>query len=583
MLLFYDFEVFKHTWLVVIADSLTQKETVIVNDKEQMKQFYEDHKNYIWVGYNNRTYDDWILRAILGGYNPYLMNDWIINKERKGWEFDRNLSKFKLNSYDARWSNIAPGLKTLEAFMGDNIHETEVPFDLDRPLTEKEIEQTIRYCWNDVNETIKVFCHSKQEFDAHWGLIKAFDLDVENISKTKTQLTAKILNCVKRDWNDEWNFDLEEPCYRLKKYRYVLDWFNDPANRNENASFTTEICGVKTTYGVGGVHGSIDNFFVEGKIYHVDVTSFYPSLMIEWKLLSRNSQTPEKFKEIYDTRVALKKAGKKREQQPYKIILNSTFGGSLDKYNPLYDPRQARRVCINGQLFLTLLLEMLDGIVKPFNINTDGIFFLVEDESKLPQFHEICKEWERITKMGLGTEEYKMVAQSNVNNYIMVFTDGELERKGAVVKNLSTLDNDLKIVNEAVVQYFVNGIPPEKTIWDCHNMLDFQKVFKLSSKYKNAMKGCSFRKEKSKKVWNEDGTLLNDRSYRVFASTRPEGAVYKKKDGKNPEKFANCPDNCFIENGTIAGKTTDEYPHLDKQWYVDTAWYRIRQFKGEIK
>lgn len=576
----FDTEVFKHCWVFVFTDLVTGEDTVIVNDAEELRAFYEAHKHYIWVSFNGVNYDDWIIRAILSGVNPYVMSEWIIRYGRKGWEYDKSVIRFPINDFDAHWSVVAPGLKTLEAFMGDDIRETEVPFDLDRPLTEEEIEQTIAYCRNDVAETIKVFCYKKNEFFAQWGLIKEFDLNVSDLSKTKSQLTAKILNCVRVDRNDEWDFELEAPCSLIKKYKYVVDWFKDPKNRNLDASFETEVAGVNVTYAMGGAHGSIDNYFAEGLIVHVDVTSFYPSLMIEYALLSRNSRTPEKFKAIYDKRVALKKAGKKKEQAPLKIVLNSTYGSSGSETNPLFDPRQARRICINGQLFLTLLLEMTEGLAQAFNVNTDGVFFIVDDESKLPEFYAQCKKWEELTRMGLGYDKYKKVAQRDVNNYIMVFENGKLERKGAVVKELSILDNDLKIVNEAVVQWFVNKVPPEKTIYDCHNLIDFQKVYKLSSKYKVAMLGCTFHKEKCKNVWDGNGKVLNDKTHRVFASLGGEGALYKKKDGKNPEKFASCPDNCFIENASIVGKTTDEYPMLDKRWYVDLAYQRIKQFCG---
>ena len=50
---------------------------------------------------------------------------------------------------------------------------------------------------------------------------------------------------------------------------------------------------------------------IKGKMYHLDVTSFYPSLMIVYGLFTRNAKKPWKFKEVYDLRVALKKAGKK--------------------------------------------------------------------------------------------------------------------------------------------------------------------------------------------------------------------------------------------------------------------------------
>lgn len=50
--------------------------------------------------------------------------------------------------------------------------------------------------------------------------------------------------------------------------------------------------------------------------------AYYPSLCIEHKLLSRTSKTPEKFEDIYRKRLALKAEGKKKEQAPYKIVLD---------------------------------------------------------------------------------------------------------------------------------------------------------------------------------------------------------------------------------------------------------------------
>src|SRR3712207_8214028 len=47
-------------------------------------------------------------------------------------------------------------------------------------------------------------------------------------------------------------------------------------------------------------------------------------------------------------------------QAPLKIVLNGTYGAMKDKYNPLYDPRQANRVCVYGQLLLLDLIEKLE-------------------------------------------------------------------------------------------------------------------------------------------------------------------------------------------------------------------------------
>ena len=87
IIIFYDFEVFKHDWLVVILDMDARMEHVIVNDPDLLKALYEAHKDDIWVGYNSRNYDQFILKGILCDFNPKEVNDWIIVKDRPGWKF----------------------------------------------------------------------------------------------------------------------------------------------------------------------------------------------------------------------------------------------------------------------------------------------------------------------------------------------------------------------------------------------------------------------------------------------------------------------------------------------------------------
>ena len=50
-MVFYDFETFKHDWLVVLNEPIKKKETVIVNNPGELKKFYEEHNNDIWIGY----------------------------------------------------------------------------------------------------------------------------------------------------------------------------------------------------------------------------------------------------------------------------------------------------------------------------------------------------------------------------------------------------------------------------------------------------------------------------------------------------------------------------------------------------
>ena len=359
LLIFYDFEVFKHDWLMVAINPLEQRKTIIINDPEKLKDFHLENMKKIWIGYNSRSYDQYILKAILLGFNPKEVNDWIILKGRKGWEFSSMFNRITLYSYDCM--NKFYSLKQLEGFMGNDVRETSVPFDIERKLTEKELQQTVKYCTHDVEQTMEVFLRTKANFDAHVNLLKTFNLGLNNISKTQAQLSALALGCSRQDWMDEWDLQFVDTL-KLGKYAHIMDWFKDPANHDYSNSLTTDICGVPHVFGWGGIHGAPDQaLHRKGLLLHVDVTSFYPSIMIRYDMLSRNVKDKAVYKQIYDTRVALKKAGKKAEQAPYKIILNSTYGICKDPSSAAYDPRQANNVCVNGQLLLLDLLEHLEG------------------------------------------------------------------------------------------------------------------------------------------------------------------------------------------------------------------------------
>lgn len=84
MLLAYDFEVFEQDWLVVAIDPINDKKCVIVNNVAELKNFYEQNKESIWIGFNSRNYDQYILKGLLLDMNPYAISQWIITKKRKG-------------------------------------------------------------------------------------------------------------------------------------------------------------------------------------------------------------------------------------------------------------------------------------------------------------------------------------------------------------------------------------------------------------------------------------------------------------------------------------------------------------------
>lgn len=195
MLNFYDFEVFKYDWLVVIINPINKSKEVIWNDSGALEAYYNEHKDDIWIGYNSNHYDQYILKAILCGFNPKEVNDFIIAEGNKGWQFSSLLRKIPLNNYDVMIRGDG-GLKSLEGFMGNNIKETTVPFDIQRKLTQAERDETEMYCTHDVEQTIEVFLQKERraEFDSRLALINMFKLPLSCISKSQAQLAAIILN-----------------------------------------------------------------------------------------------------------------------------------------------------------------------------------------------------------------------------------------------------------------------------------------------------------------------------------------------------------------------------------------------------
>lgn len=589
MIYVLDCEVFQSgDWCFCIKNCVTGENIEIVNDSEKLKDFYEKTKNFIYCAFNS-SYDMYIFKAILGGYNPVDMNNHIIEKGLSGYTFDKDLIRFPMNFFDI-YIQGGGSLKKLEGWLGHDITESTVDFKQKEPLTEAQWEETLRYCNYDVTEAIEVMCRRKNEFIAKWDLIKKFDLPTSAINRTKAQLGSTILDARKQDHNDEWDLQLPECRILSDKLQFVVDWFLDPKNHNENSKLPITVAGCSGNIGFGGIHLCRDKYVASGDFMEADVESLYPTIMINFNLLSRNTQKPELFKEIYETRLRLKHEGKKQEQQPYKIILNSNYGSTNFEFSDLYDPRQAHSVCVIGQIAMLDLIEKIEDIVMLISANTDSIYVkLPEVENKeeiREEFKRRVSEWEKRYGFKMEYAKFDKIAQRDVNFYCLreLGKKGpEIKGKGAYCKSLTALDWNLAVINKAVVSYFMEGIPVEKTIQDNDNLIDFQNIVHLSSLYNEAWKNCTFSKESyikedtgrknTRTVWNKDGEKFEFmKTFRVFASKNTnDGGIYKRKIGKNPEKFANTPEHCFVLNSNIVGKKCSEFPDLDKVWYINLA------------
>ena len=623
-MIFYDFEVFKEDWLAVFIDVTRKTEQVIVNNPDELKALYEANTSNIWVGFNNRHYDQYIMKGILLGMNPKRINDWIILEKREGWQFSSVFNKVPMTNYDVM-PNPPVGLKTMEGFLGSNIKETGVPFDINRKLTKAEIEETIKYCRHDVEQTIKIFLEKIDEFNAMHGIVQAFPnmVSLSNIGDSEARITAKVLGCVKQDFKDEFDYFFL-PCLRLNKYKYVQDWFEEKKKEAlamdlqncdkydkklwyKSQNLETVVAGIPHSFGFGGLHGAADTpIHKTGQILHVDVNNYYPSMLIAWGLVTR-AATNDNYHLVYNTRKSMKakqiaaaKSGKKAEaknwkkaQLPYKKMLNALSGGMKDETNPAYDPRNNNCMCINGQLMLLDLIEHLEAVpgFELIQSNTDGLIIWIPDtDEAFEMVDDICWEWEQRCSTDqcsilLELDNISEIYQKDVNNYLWVGADGSVERIGAYVKELSATDNDLPILNKALVEYMVHKTPVEQTINQCDDLIMFQKIVKLSEKYDWVEhEHCTPVITKTgKRVIKEvyeypEKVKYSYKSYRVFASnSQDDGRLLKRKKVKTKgEKFGNTPDHCFICNDDVCGVKAPQ--SLDKDWYIDLAKKRLKQF-----
>ena len=197
---------------------------------------------------------------------------------------------------------------------------------------------------------------------------------------------------------------------------------------------------------------------------------------------SRNIPSPDVYAATIERRVKAKRAGDKATANALKLVLNTTYGAMLNRYNPLYDPLMGRSVCISGQLFL---LELANHLVtdcktlKVIQLNTDGIMVSF-DEDEYQKVLEITGEWQERTGFELEEDTVKSICQKDVNNYVEVPFEGDPKIKGGVlVRGIApagafNINNNACVVAKAVKDYLAYGIPVEDTIMSCDRLLDYQ-------------------------------------------------------------------------------------------------------------
>ena len=565
-ILIFDFEVFKYDTLLGVYD-VNNKKYFQTWDLDEIKSFYEQNKDAIWVGHNNSHYDNYILQAILFDIDPYKVSKSIIDKNEK------MKLEIPLIFYDIMSSHFT-SLKVIEAYMGKNISESNVDFNICRELTDKEKEETESYNRDDLDQTFEDLKMVKNEFQLRIELIKEFNLPVDALHSTEAQIAAMALHAHKV--KDIEEIPLKPIIYSNLKVenKKVMDFYlGESWNWKHGClrkSIKVTFCGTEHTIAAGGIHA--------GELRHVkqalylDVSGYYNLVMINYNLLSRS--IPESGRKLYEfmyhEQLRLKKINPIK-RNVYKVILLAVFGAQSNKYCDFYDPYQGDLVRLTGEMFLVDLLEKLEGKADVIQSNTDGIMIrpLVEENEII----EIVNEWQNRTGFVLKVEKIYDIIQRDVNNYMYRDEKGDIHVKGEAVKHWECLENpfirnsyDSKeplIISKCIVEYFMNGQKPEDTInQNKDNIRLFQFICKKGT-YDYLEYDDGEKRTKLQKV------------NRAFVGKDCMGTIFKCKGNKR-DKYSSIPAGVFIHNEQINANLKKK---IDYNYYIRRSYERIEEFK----
>lgn len=647
----FDFEVFPNWWCVVIGkypqdDDIpeTIKDdfiTITSDDSDYLLRLREIMCNRDWVnmGYNIKYYDNIILNGVMSGFTPHqlkILSDIIIDPEKQYESVEHMriapFARKKYNNfiYQDMMDDNTGSLKEKEACMQLDIRETTVPFDKE-DLTDEDKAAIIFYCKHDVWSSMMFYKIILKPFIASKLAVgRVFGIPMDICYKsTNAKLSAIALGAKKKSFPDAHRQDIVIPT-ELKNYisyslpKQVIDRLCASPEKFDYVLFGNDV-----SYSNGGIHSvpvrpyeikiksRFPAWFINVKsgdgwsLINIDAGSFYPNMMVAWKGLSRAIPDPQKFAGLIKARLDLKSVigpfedkygthpelapveeyikyvNSKEASQAYKLILNTTFGASGNKYLDLYDPYMTTYTCRLGQLLLSALANNLYTQIGKDNIriiqtNTDGVLVYVRDEYK-DLMHQIGDEWERTCKIPLEYENEYQIWQRDVNNYVMGKQNGRVKTKGGFfVTDMQqpgynrVRPLDAYVCREAMIEYIAHG---KDIVEHIYTESDISK-FAITC-HKGSFSGIvrEFHDGRPDEVLHKVNRVyasLNKRLGMVYKTKRVKGEMKKYKS-------PGCPFHCELINDALINYDINKLrDDIDYVWYIQETldmlsapWYRI--------
>lgn len=165
------------------------------------------------------------------------------------------------------------------------------------------------------------------------------------------------------------------------------------------------------------------------KYVHWDISSFYPSIMVQYGVAPAHLDQKvfvKLIKWIRDTRVTAKHTKGDIDGVPanilaavLKIVINAIYGKLGFEHGDLCDRLAVLKVTINGQLMIMMLCEELElNGIEVISANTDGIVVKLY-ENKVDTFNTIANNWKKLTGLDADSEEYKCYINRDIDYWCL--------------------------------------------------------------------------------------------------------------------------------------------------------------------
>lgn len=651
---FYDVEVYPNLFMVTLKTLAREGEPPppevyqIGFGKNDLLEIVRrfNNPNECFVGYNSFEYDDQIMNFLIANYYRLVKmgeeeiclliqkqsNDIIVadNRDYKYRQYfkridlmriiqvGQNKKSLKMVAVNLKWKKIQ-----------------ELPYEPNVPIPPDGVVTMLPYNLNDVDITEALFMNLRKQINMRSQIEHQYGVKV--MSESDSGIANRLLDKLYADATGQevWEFKKGRTYRTTMHMTDIIDpkiKFVSTGMKKFLAWLETESVEVKKkwepTVGISDLgyqmaKGGLHSIHPEPKILEsddeyvlidADVEGYYPTIMVlsEIKPEHVSSIFIPLLNQLKQQRSVSKKEAKNMDlteserkmhqtiSDALKIVVNSIYGKTGFIYHWLYDPLAMYRVTVNGQLFLLMLIDMLEHLgIQVVYANTDGITVRVKRGEMEALFMKTCSQWEKYTGFKLEFDRFRKFILRDVNNYIVLkekATDKEIKKgfrhmtKNGLLKVKGVLDpfryeNLMKgfyapVVPFSLYRYFVEGVPVEDTILGTTDVHEFCLAQKVDRKKFEAV----MYTELDRDTFTESTEILQWANRYIVS---PQGGtIYKRKDtGKiDVDGGAIMSDTLLVSGETVL--IANDMEKLEQDWPdgipIKRAWY-IREAKKIIE